>query len=1373
MGSAVKFESEAASGRPESVAFLSKGRRSPPGRSRAQLLLLTVTALLVSLLLAAAVGFLVWYFIFKPRGDPADPPGSTLAPPDHTELVYSGRLALSNLPYSAELENVDSTAFGELSSALQQLLNGTYLGIPELAAFFDRSVVTAFSEGSTVAYCWIRFLVPNASALALFTETRITGSLRATTRSPARSTLLENIRITSVSLSPADPRTVKEPGDKSCAFSYHADPNGKTVFSSPGYPSGYPQNARCQYLLRAEQGNVINLTFTTFNVRDSCQEDFVSVFDTLSSDRGSIVTEKCGNRPPTNPLAVLTSGNVALLVFVSAGFSYPGFQVEFSQVPKLTGCDQILTSNSGNFTSPYYPSFYPPNIDCKWSIQVPSHLQIRLQFSMFRLKEPGTGSDLCSKDYVEVAGVKYCGERTFLALTSAGPTLEVSFHSDRSFTDKGFLAEYRAYDPQNPCPDQFACTNGLCVATSLTCDGWNDCGDLSDERNCVCNSDQFRCDNGLCKPRLWMCDHSDDCGDGSDERQCGCTAEQWKCGDHTCVPRTKQCDGQADCADLSDEAGCANVTEGICTNFTYRCKNGACTSHVNPECDQKRDCEDGSDEEACSCGVRPYKHNRIVGGTDADVGEWPWQVSLQFGRQGHTCGASIISERWLVSASHCFQRTQKNNYADAGSWSTYSGLRTQRDLRNVQVRGVKSITTHPGYDPDTFDYDIALLQLKEPLVFSNTIHPICLPARTHVFPSGMSCWVTGWGLLSEHGQLAMVLQKAEVKIINDTVCNDVTQGQVTQRMLCSGYLTGGIDACQGDSGGPLSCSQDGGPWFLGGIVSWGEGCARKNNPGIYSRVTELREWVRAQTGLAKQTGHGAALLIVIRSPRKFHSGSSLLRNEYGGERTSSGAGEQASGSEPPPAGSMAAAAAPGLLLALLALLSWHGRTLGTQVLRGTYLLALTSAGPTLEVSFHSDRSFTDKGFLAEYRAYDPQNPCPDQFACTNGLCVATSLTCDGWNDCGDLSDERNCVCNSDQFRCDNGLCKPRLWMCDHSDDCGDGSDERQCGCTAEQWKCGDHTCVPRTKQCDGQADCADLSDEAGCANVTEGICTNFTYRCKNGACTSHVNPECDQKRDCEDGSDEEACSCGVRPYKHNRIVGGTDADVGEWPWQVSLQFGRQGHTCGASIISERWLVSASHCFQRTQKNNYADAGSWSTYSGLRTQRDLRNIQVRGVKSITTHPGYDPDTFDYDIALLQLKEPLVFSNTIHPICLPARTHVFPSGMSCWVTGWGLLSEHGQLAMVLQKAEVKIINDTVCNDVTQGQVTQRMLCSGYLTGGIDACQGDSGGPLSCSQDGGPWFLGGIVSWGEGCARKNNPGIYSRVTELREWVRAQTGL
>uniref|UniRef100_A0A2K5CIA4 Serine protease 22 n=1 Tax=Aotus nancymaae TaxID=37293 RepID=A0A2K5CIA4_AOTNA len=91
------------------------------------------------------------------------------------------------------------------------------------------------------------------------------------------------------------------------------------------------------------------------------------------------------------------------------------------------------------------------------------------------------------------------------------------------------------------------------------------------------------------------------------------------------------------------------------------------------------------------------------------------------------------------------------------------------------------------------------------------------------------------------------LQKLKVPIIDSEVCSRLYwrgagQGAITEDMLCAGYLEGERDACLGDSGGPLMCQVDG-AWLLAGIISWGEGCAERNRPGVYISLSAHRSWV--------------------------------------------------------------------------------------------------------------------------------------------------------------------------------------------------------------------------------------------------------------------------------------------------------------------------------------------------------------------------------------------------------------------------------------------------------------------------------------------------------------------------------------------------
>uniref|UniRef100_A0A8D0BDH5 Peptidase S1 domain-containing protein n=1 Tax=Salvator merianae TaxID=96440 RepID=A0A8D0BDH5_SALMN len=183
-------------------------------------------------------------------------------------------------------------------------------------------------------------------------------------------------------------------------------------------------------------------------------------------------------------------------------------------------------------------------------------------------------------------------------------------------------------------------------------------------------------------------------------------------------------------------------------------------------------------------------------------------------------------------------------YSVATGWTAYMGIKSinKNSNNHIAMRSIRRIVMHPHYDQYISDYDIALLELEAPIFFNELVQPICLPSSPRVFIYGTVCYVTGWGNTEYFdfnmffSELAKTLQEAKVKIIDQSICNKLYDDVITSRMLCAGNLNGGIDACQGDSGGPLACLGSGNRWYLTGIVSWGEGCARKNRPGVYTKV---------------------------------------------------------------------------------------------------------------------------------------------------------------------------------------------------------------------------------------------------------------------------------------------------------------------------------------------------------------------------------------------------------------------------------------------------------------------------------------------------------------------------------------------------------
>lgn len=216
-------------------------------------------------------------------------------------------------------------------------------------------------------------------------------------------------------------------------------------------------------------------------------------------------------------------------------------------------------------------------------------------------------------------------------------------------------------------------------------------------------------------------------------------------------------------------------------------------------------------------------------------------MPTEYTTANRTSSPSLWSEMVAASELAASLVARLGRYSDARAWRAIMGMRGMNMVSSAATtRPIRRIVLHALYDQFTSDYDIALLELATPVVFSEMVQPVCVPASTHAFGSGTSCFVTGWGVLTEDGdsstgrnthslhfhiqcswshmavavespdifrhpspptvpfsgELATLLQEAPVKIISHNTCNKLYDDAVTPRMLCAGNLQGGVDACQ-------------------------------------------------------------------------------------------------------------------------------------------------------------------------------------------------------------------------------------------------------------------------------------------------------------------------------------------------------------------------------------------------------------------------------------------------------------------------------------------------------------------------------------------------------------------------------------------------
>jgi len=230
---------------------------------------------------------------------------------------------------------------------------------------------------------------------------------------------------------------------------------------------------------------------------------------------------------------------------------------------------------------------------------------------------------------------------------------------------------------------------------------------------------------------------------------------------------------------------------------------------------------------------------RIVGGYPVAIVNHPWQVALVRGLASDRlqfCGGSLIAPNLVVTAAHCVDNhivSRDPSRVDiVGGTGSYISGGERIDVAAIHV--------HPQWNSATYDYDVAILQLR---TTARLARPVAVEPQP--LSVGDRPMVTGWGAVSEGGSGSFDLLGVDVPVVDTATCNhlDSYNNAITDRMFCAGEQEGGKDSCQGDSGGPISLGS-GGTARLVGIVSWGEGCARRLKYGVYTRISAVADWIR-------------------------------------------------------------------------------------------------------------------------------------------------------------------------------------------------------------------------------------------------------------------------------------------------------------------------------------------------------------------------------------------------------------------------------------------------------------------------------------------------------------------------------------------------
>ncbi|XP_059955261.1 mannan-binding lectin serine protease 1 isoform X5 [Mesoplodon densirostris] len=601
---------------------------------------------------------------------------------------------------------------------------------------------------------------------------------------------------------------------------------------SPGYPDSYPSDSEVTWNITVPEGFRIKLYFMHFNLESSylCEYDYVKV-----ETEDQVLATFCGRETTDTEQTpgqevVLSPGSFMSITFRS-DFSneerFTGFEAHYMAVDvdecmeredeelscdhychnyiggyycscrfgyilhtdnrtcRVECSDNLFTQRTGVITSPDFPSPYPKSSECVYTIELEEGFMISLQFEdIFDIEDHPDVS--CPYDYIKIkTGPKvlgpFCGEKAPEPINTQSHSVQVLFHSDNSGENRGWRMLYSATG--NECPKLQPPVHG----------------NIEPLQAKYFFKDQalISCDTGykVLKDNVEM-----------DTFQIECLKDgTWSNKIPTCK--------------IVDCGAPAELENGLVT-FSTRNNLTTYKSEIRYSCQQPyyKMLHSITDVYTCSaqgvwmnevlgrsqptclpvCGIPKFSRNlmaRIFSGRPAQKGTTPWIAMLSHVNGQPFCGGSLLGSKWIVTAAHCLHQLLDSEDAtlhglDLLSPSAFKIIMGKhwryRSDENEQSLNVKQIFLHPLYNPNTFENDIALVELSKSPVLSDFVMPICLPQGPS--QEGAMVIVSGWGKQFLQ-RFPETLMEIEIPVVDHRICQEAytpLKKKVTRDMICAG-----------------------------------------------------------------------------------------------------------------------------------------------------------------------------------------------------------------------------------------------------------------------------------------------------------------------------------------------------------------------------------------------------------------------------------------------------------------------------------------------------------------------------------------------------------------------------------------------------------